>query len=168
MAEAIFRHELVARNQNGEVRSAGFLTEGQSAHKNADWALRRLGLDVSAHVSAKVISVLGERPDLILTMTREHLRSLSRMTVDFADRTFTLKEFVRLGEIEGARHLAEPLSEYLARVGAGRTLSATTSLGSEFDVEDPIGRNRRAFGRCASELQGLVHQVAELLYLSVA
>lgn len=164
MAEALLRSELEARNPDVEVWSAGFLAEGSAADKKAAWAMSRVGLDVTGHLSTKAATALDRGPDLILVMAREHLRRLAKMNPDVTGRTFTLKEFVLLGDVEGQRTAGEPLKHYLERVAVGRSVSALTSPGTELDVEDPIGRGKRAFTRCALELQGLVKQTADLLY----
>ena len=164
MAQALLKAQLEARNPNVEVFSAGFLSQGTAADKKVVWALERLGLDASEHLSQKVGSALERNPDLVLVMAREHLRGLAKLNPGVVAKAFTLKEFVFLATIEGPRRKHEPLSDYLSRVGVSRGVGAMTSPGTELDVEDPIGKRRKAFARCAAELQELVGQTADLLY----
>jgi protein-tyrosine phosphatase len=164
MAEALFRAEVSGRAEGVEVRSAGFLKSGAPADKNAVWALNNLGLDLSDHQSSTVASAIADNPDLVLVMARAHLRSLSRLDAGVLSHAFTLKEFVRLADIEGDRHLDESLAEYLRRVHSGRRSLSMMSAGREDDVEDPIGRGKSSFSRCASELQILIRQAVGILY----
>jgi protein-tyrosine-phosphatase len=164
MAAALFRAEVAGRAEGVEVRSAGFLKSGVPADKNAMWALKNFGLDLSDHQSSAVRSAIADNPDLVLVMARTHLRSLSRIDAGILERAFTLKEFVRLADIEGDRYLSEPLAEYLKRVHSGRRSLSMMSPSREDDVEDPIGRGRSSFSSCASELQVLIRQAVKVLY----
>jgi protein-tyrosine-phosphatase len=164
MAEALLRAELGGRAEDVEVGSAGFLKKGTGADINAIWALNKLGIDVSSHRSTTIASALAEHPDLILVMAREHLRFLTRLESGVLERAFTLKEFNHLGDIEGGRCLAETLEAYLKRVHASRRNLAIMSPTREEDVDDPIGRSKKSFARCAYELRSLVRQTVDLLY----
>lgn len=163
MAEILLRAALSAGCPELVIRSAGFLSEGSSADKRSVWAMEKLGLQLTAHVSAHVSSAVEPMPDLVLVMAREHLRMLSDVEPSVLKRAFTLKEFVRLAGIEGERHQAEPLSDYVGRVAAGRSVSAITSSGHEEDIADPVGHRKAAFWRCASELKELVSELSGYL-----
>jgi protein-tyrosine-phosphatase len=91
------------------------------------------------------------------------IRSLMELDMGLLSRTFTLKEFVRLAEIEGQRLPGEEISEYLSRVGAGRNVSALFS-GPDDDIADPMGRRQSAYKRCADEIEELVRRLALLLF----
>lgn len=164
MAEALFRARVHESVPEVVISSAGFLSDGSLADRKAVWALQQLGLDPRPHRATSVKSALSIDPDLILVMARAHLRSLSRLQPQVIERAFTLKEFVRLTEIEGRRGLDEPLPAYIERVAAGRSVSAVTSPSTDEDVLDPVGRRRVAFARCASELNDLVTALARSLY----
>lgn len=163
MAEALLKAEISARCPELAIRSAGFLREGSSADKNSVWAMERLGIQLTGHVSTHVSSAVEQMPDLVLVMAREHLRMLSDLDPATLERAFTLKEFVRLAGIEGERHHEEPLSDYVRRVAAGRSAFAITSPRREEDIADPIGRRRAAFWRCASELNDLIEELSRYL-----
>ena len=163
MAEVLLKSEISPNCPELVVRSAGFLSEGSSADKKSVWAMERLGLELTAHVSAHVSSGIEQMPDLILVMAREHLRMLSDLDPATLERAFTLKEFVRLAGIEGDRRQNEPLSDYIRRVAAGRGISAITSPGREEDIADPIGQRKAAFWRCALELKDLIAQLSRYL-----
>lgn len=166
MAQAFLSSELERRGRQVDVCSAGLMAGGKPADKKVVWVMGGLGFDVSGHLSTKASGALQRKPDLILVMAREHLRALSELEPGITSRAFTLKEFVQLAWMEGERHDDEPISAYLERLRASRSISAITSPDTEEDVTDPIGRRKRAFARCASELQSLVREVADMLYPS--
>ncbi len=163
MAEVLLRAEISSRCPELVIRSAGFLSGGSPADKKSVWALEKLGLKLTEHVSTHVSSVVEQMPDLILAMAREHLRMLSELDQVTVESAFTLKEFVRLADIEGERHQGEPLADYVRRVAAGRSVSAITSPGREEDTADPIGQRKAVFWRCASELKDLIEKLSKYL-----
>lgn len=164
MAEALLRAELLHRNNRVTVSSAGFIGSGNLPDKKAVQALDRLGLDLGEHRSTPIKKALSQSPELILVMAREHLRSLEVIAPGAMNKAFTLKEFVRLIEIEGRRRNDEPLQAYIQRVGVGRSVSAITSPSVGDDISDPLGHRRGMFLRCAEELSPLVRSVAAHLY----
>ena len=125
--------------------------------------MRKRGLDLSGHLSDSVDSALQDFPVLILTMTGQHLRELVEKDRSLLFRAFTLKEFVRLAEVEGQRASGENIRSYVERVGGSRGLSARRSWGHD-DISDPYGRRRSAYERCAAEIEGEVSRLATLLY----
>lgn len=125
--------------------------------------MKKRGWDLSGHLSSRVTSALEDSPDLILVMARQHLRSLFELDKTLLGCAFTLKEFVRLGEAEGQRLPGEGMSEYLARVRAGRGVPALL-FGSHDDIADPMGRRKRAYKRCAGEIEELTSRLASVLY----
>lgn len=146
-----------------EVKSAGFLHSGRPVAREVLGTMRRWGLDLSSHLSSSVDAAIETSPDLILVMTRQHLRSLVDLDGRLFPRTFTLKEFVRLAEVEGHRAGQEDIETYVRRVSAGRTFSALLSP-DDSDIADPIGRRKKAYDRCAEEIETHTSSIATLLY----
>lgn len=167
MAEAIFHISNTTNNYDVEVASAGFMRSGMRSPKEALATIQRRGGDLSAHLSAGVKTALKSNTDLILTMTRQHLRSLAELDPALLPKTFTLKQFVRLGEAEGVRRPGEGLTPYAIRVGAGRVLSSLQS-GLEDDIVDPIGKRRSAYEKCARDLESLISSLKLLINVSGA
>ena len=161
MAEAILKSKVA--ESAVRVRSAGFLEGGIAPTREVVEVMKSRGRDLSRHTSARVTVALQDPPDLVLAMARQHLRSLLELDMGLLGRTFSLKEFIRLGEIEGHRPKGERLSEYVSRVSAGRRLSALTSESHD-DIADPIGRRKSAYKKCAAEIEELVGRLASLLY----
>ena len=110
------------------MSSAGLLTDGQPATDTAVDTLAERGIDIDEHRSRRISSDLLGRADLVVGMTREHVREAAVLRPDLYDRTFTLKELVRRGRQAGPRadgerrpRLAGPPR---ARAGRPRTTSA--------------------------------------------
>lgn len=146
-----------------QVSSAGFLPKGKPPAAAVIRSMRRRGLDLSSHLSNSVDSALENVPDLVLVMTGQHIRSLVDRDRRLLPRTFTLKEFVRLTEVEGQRTKNEDIASYVERVGRSRTFSEGFSWGSE-DISDPYGRRRGAYERCAAEIERQISSLAAKLY----
>lgn len=164
MAEAIFNVSETRDRYDVEVASAGFLKSGRRPPEAVLTAIRRRGGDLGAHLSTGVETALESNPDLILTMTRQHLRSLAEINPSILQKTYTLREFVRVGEVEGPRRVDEGLTAYALRVGAGRNLSALQS-GVEDDIADPIGKRASAYEQCAQELESLISRLKLLIFV---
>lgn len=140
------------------------MSDGKAADRKSIWAMRRLGLDLGGHSSTRVSRALENKPDLILTMSGEHLQLLAELDSGMSERAFTLKAFVELADIEGPRRSREQMADYVSRVSAGRSFSGLTSPNRAKDIGDPIGRRKRAFYKCAMELKDLIHLLSILLY----
>jgi protein-tyrosine phosphatase len=166
LAEALLRQRLdMFGVDDVNVRSAGFLAEGQQV---ADGTLRVLhqrkvpieGLTVSTRVTGEMLG----RSDLILAMARLHVREAVMLNRYVFDRTFTLKELVRLANDEGARRDDESFDDWLRRLGDGRTPADHMGESDDDDVADPIGAPARVFKRTASELEELVDRLVGLAW----
>ena len=96
MAEAVARDLLAKKGIRGiRVRSAGVMAgNGQPASSGAVWAAAEAGLDLSAHESTYLGPDLLSDLDLVLTMSRSHLRAAEAMG---AENAFLLSEWVGSG-----------------------------------------------------------------------
>ena len=164
MAEVFLGATLEGRESNIKVRSAGFLAAGERPTREILRVMEARGLDLTRHRSTAIASALRTSPDLILCMTRQHLRSVVDIDPNLLGRTFSLKEFVRLAEIEGPRWVGESMAHYLGRVGAGRRVEALSGPNESDDISDPIGGSYSVYKKCASEIEGLVAATAENLW----
>ncbi len=92
-----------------------------------------------------------EQADLVLAMTREHLREAVVAVPDAFDRTFTLRELVRrLGDAPNAT---------LAELAAGRDLADYVKANADDDVADPVGQSRKVYETTVSQLDGLLSRL---------
>lgn len=159
MAGAMLTHKLGAVAQ---VDSAGLLEPGLPPPPETVVAMERYGLDVTRHLSRTVTAGQLRSADLVLAMTREHVRHVVVTEPSAWARTFTLKELLRRGGQTGPRKSGEPLADWLAHVHEGRERSALLGDSPADDVADPAGGPPRAYALTVSELDRLLTELADL------
>jgi protein-tyrosine phosphatase len=162
MAEGLLRARLADRELEDKVHvhSAGLLEGGMPATTHAQAVV--LGID--GHVSRQLTRELIEGADVVVGMTREHVRETSVLVPDALRRTFTLKELVRRGQAAGPRRQDEDLDRWLARVGAGRSTNDLMGSSRDDDVSDPIGKPRKDYERTAAKLDDLLAKLVDLIW----
>ncbi len=159
MAEALLRDRLDQRGLDGRVASAGLVSEGVTASENSVRVMAKRGLDLQTHRSTLLDEEAVARADLVIGMTREHVREAVVLEPDAFAHTFVLRDLVRRAQATGPRRLApeeEPLGTWLARVGVGRRGADLMGEDPADDVTDPMGRSRRFYERTAAELEDLI------------
>jgi protein-tyrosine-phosphatase len=166
MAAAMAEGILKSRVPGISVKSTGRLTPGRPPTEPMLQVMSKRGFDLRSHVSSRLDSSLDELPDLIIGMAREHVREVANHRPDLFERTFTLKELVRIAEHAGPRIEGEQLLAYLRRIGTGRRITSLLGVSPRDDVEDPIGGPIQEYERCAAELEGLVAKLADYLWPS--
>lgn len=128
------------------------------------------GVDLRAHRPVPFTKELGRSADVILTMTRELLRT---MVVDLPEvwpRSFTLLELCRRGATVAPAAGGETMAEWVARVHATRDRTELVSLDEVDDLRDPMAAvdrpdaegpspNEEMFG----ELERATRRLARLL-----
>jgi protein-tyrosine phosphatase len=166
MAEALLRHRLQVHGVPAQVSSAGLLAAGSPATAEAVAVMAARGLELDAHRSRRIDRDLLGGADLILAMTREHVREVAVLDPPALARTFTLKELVRAGYDVGPRRAGESVGAWLDRVGADRRREALLGVGHDpdYDVEDPVGRPRAEYEQTAAELEHLLERVVALVW----
>jgi protein-tyrosine phosphatase len=170
MAEALLTRRLLDAGVAATVSSAGLLPGGAPATGHAADTLARRGLDLSGHRSRSLDRSLVDGADLVLGMTREHVREVAVLDPDAYARSFTLKELVRLGERAGPRRSDESLTEWLGRVGESRDRGSllTAGVDPELDIADPVGGPRSGYERTASEIDDLLERLVTMLWPDAA
>ena len=164
MAATVARKVLAGRAKAVNVISAGLLRPGEPATDEAVKVMWRRGLDLSTHRSRRVGDALVPAPDLIVGMARQHARAVIDVIPGLFPRTFTLKDFVARARSEGPRRAGEAIDTYLARVGTGRGFGALVGMNSADDVADPIGCDLRTYERCATEIEGAVTTLVDMVW----
>jgi protein-tyrosine phosphatase len=166
MAEGLFADRLAEAGVDAQVSSAGLLRGGAPATEHATATLQRRGIDISGHRSRQLAAEMISGADLVIGMTREHVREAVVLVPDAFPRSFTLKELVGLGERTGARRRGEDLQAWLQRVGEGRRTSDLLGASEDpaLDVADPIGGPRSGYERTAAELDALIERLAGLIW----
>ncbi len=167
MAEALLRNELGRVGLQANVTSAGFLPGGRPVHPHSVEALlidHGLAVDTGRH-SRQIDTDLLRHTDLVLTMTREHVRRIVEIEPGAFVRAFTFKELVRRAStVERRPGGGEVLAAWLGRVASSSGRSARDLLGADVadDVADPIGQPLAAYRNTAGELAELCRRAASV------
>ncbi|MHB8246173.1 MAG: arsenate reductase/protein-tyrosine-phosphatase family protein [Acidimicrobiales bacterium] len=164
MAAALLRLHLARREVEAEVTSAGCNAVNGPPPAEVVAAMVPYDIDIAGHMSRQVGAEDLSIADLVLAMTREHVRYAVVSEPAIWPRTFTLKELVRRGEDLGPRLPDEPFPEWLAHISEGRERSALLGGSPADDVTDPIGGPPEAYASTASELDGLVRHLCDLAW----
>ena len=167
MAEVLLRDLLATHGVGARVASAGLYPPGSPATADAVAVMADRGLDLQRHRSRQIDHALLSRADLILTMTREHVREVAVTDPSFLAKAFTLKELVHLGELVGPRLAGESHDAWMARLATSRRREALLGVGHDdaYDIADPIGGSRAQYRTTANELETLLIRMVELTWL---
>ncbi len=166
MAEALLRHRLDEQGVDATVSSAGLYPSGSPATAEAMQVMADRGLDLEEHRSRQVEAGLLAKADLVIAMTREHVREVAVIEAGSLHRTFTLKELVRSGLDTGPRRQGESVVAWLGRAGAGRRREALLGVGHDptYDIDDPVGRPLAVYQVTAAELEDLIDRLVQLVW----
>lgn len=164
MAQALLARLLDDRGLVGRVRSAGLVPGSAPATAEAMAVMAERGLDVSGHRSRRLDATMIEQAELILAMTRTHVREVVALDSEAFSRTFTLKELVRRGVGVGARRDEETLDDWLERVSEGRRPSDLLGSSPHDDVADPLHQPVEVFDTAAAELERLLTRLVMLIH----
>jgi protein-tyrosine phosphatase len=122
------------------------------------------GLDVAGHRGCQLA-----RPgtsDLVIGLTRAHVREAVVMEPTLLPSAFTLKELARRAAAAGPRPETASLSEWVATLSAGRRVDELLGDSPVDDCRDPIGQPIRVYREAAGELVQLSEEVVRLLWRS--
>lgn len=148
------------------VTSAGTYALAHSGvHPAVAEELDNRGIDSSGFTTTQLSSQLVQQAGLILTATRDHRRLVARLAPERRNVTFTLRQFVRLiqldpvGEIRVATN--GPL-EALAQL-ANRNRGLSGGSQDDDDIVDPVNSHRRLFPATFAAIDPAVSLLAELI-----
>jgi protein-tyrosine phosphatase len=122
------------------------------------------GVDLADHRSIQVTLDDLSLADVVVTMTRQHLRELVLQLPDVWVRAFTLPELVRRGEAAGPRQAGQTIAEWFGDVHRGRRRQDMVGTERHDDVSDPYGGPDAGYQRMAVELADLMDRLAILLW----
>jgi protein-tyrosine phosphatase len=164
MTEALLSARLATLGVPIPVQSAGMTAAAAPPPPEAAAALAARGHDISAHRgrTARAADLTGA--DLIVGMTREHVRHAVVLAPGAWPRTFTLKELVRRGQEIGPRMPGEPLSGWLDRAGHGRDHRDLLGRSAADDIADPYGGPAHEYELTADLLDQLTGDLADLCW----
>jgi protein-tyrosine phosphatase len=164
MAEPLLAARLAVFGAPVSVRSAGIAGLDAPPPAAAITALAVRGHDIAGHRGRTVRPADLAAADLVLGMTREHVRHAVVLLPAAWPRTFTLRDLVRRGRETGPRMPGEPLSGWLARAGRGRDRRDLLGSSAEDDVADPFGGPARDYEATAALLDQLTRDLAGLAW----
>ena len=145
------------------VSSAGTAGwEGSPAMSEAVEAAAEREVDISGHVATRLRPGMAAVADLVLCMAAEHRDQIASDDPQALDRTFTLKELVRLLE-GGARAAATPAARIAAAAAAVRAGAEAGEHQGE-DIADPLGRPLDGYRAIASELDDWIVRLVPALF----
>ena len=163
LAEGFLRAALQRRlgSDAPNVTSAGTAGwDGSGAMPESVQAARERGVEIGSHLARRLEAEHLAGADLIVTMAAEHRDAIVGWAPETADRTFTLKELVRLVESMAP---AARSSDVPTRVAAAaeRRREGFTGNPLDDDVVDPLGMPLDSYRAIAGELDEWTERLAE-------
>lgn len=168
MAEGFLRSALDRRfgSEAPTVDSAGTQGwEGSPAQAGSIVAAREREVDIERHVARRMTAEQIEGADLVLTMAGEHRDEVADLVASASERTFTLKELVRLLQALPPADRT-PAGSLAARVAEAGALRRGGSVGNprDEDIADPLGQPQDTYRAVAWELDDWIHRLVDGLY----
>jgi protein-tyrosine phosphatase len=163
-AEVMLQRALGGAQVDAAVTSAGMeVVEGQLPPDDfVEIALVR-GIDLRAHRPTAFSKDSALDADLVLTMTRDLLRTMVLSTPVIWPRSFTLLELVRRGYSTTPPEEDETVAAWLARVHESRDRAELTSLDPVDDLRDPMVDATESNEEMFGELERATRRLARLL-----
>lgn len=165
MAAALLANHCEINGLDVIVRSCGTHAGPIPVDPAAVTVMAEHGLSIADHVprllSPRVVAEDGA--DLMIAMTRSHLRTVALMAADAFQRSFTAKELVRraAGLTSADPHDTGPdVAGWRKALGQGRLTRDLLSEDPDDDVADPYGMSLAVHRRTADELDLLMTAVA--------
>lgn len=163
MAEGFLRHEASRRGLEIETKSTGtHAWNGRAATIEGRRVMNDHGVSIDDHRTIELDRDLADWADLLIGMSREHVRETVRTFPDVAAKTFTMKGILELlGSLPS-------YTETVAWLEAAEAMRERAESITDADIDDPIGERQAAYDRVASEIRELVERFAEGLEQSGA
>lgn len=159
VAERLLAKHLADAGHAVTVRSAG-THPGVGHDDTSARAALTVGVSLADHAPRRVDAdlVATEGADLVVTMTREHLRTVVAMVPGAWPRTFTIKELARRAADHDAP--AGAFSDWLAQLADGRRAADMMQPSSDDDLDDPFRQSYATYVRCYETLDALTRRIA--------
>ena len=145
------------------VHSAGMRATRGRANSEVLETMAGYGVDLGGHRSTQLTDDHLGAADLVVGMTREHVRELSLPPGGALAKTFTFKELVRRGTGAGPANAGAPLVVWLDEVAAGRRPRDLMGYDDLDDINDPMGKPLDAYLEVAEIIDGLAVNLAVLV-----
>ncbi len=166
-AEVMLTRAFASADVDAAVSSAGLeVVAGQVAPEDfVEIALVR-GIDLRAHRPTAFSKEEAATNDVVLTMTRDLLRTMVLSAPVLWPRSFTLLELVRRGTSSTPPEAGDTMDSWLGRVHGSRDRAELTSLDPIDDLRDPMvdatESNEEMFGQLERATRRLARLVASV------
>lgn len=167
MADRLLQARLSAR-QRATVRSASAGLRAVSGYPMDSLAadvLADLGGDPAGHVARQITADMVRDADLVLTASNEHRSRIVRDYPAAMRRTFTMREFARLGGTVEAPSNGTPLSARVRAVASQRGVVDAVDPSSD-DIADPFGATAEVMRMCGVAIAETVDALTQILGLT--
>ena len=164
MATALFARRTESHVDRPDLGSAGL---GESGQKPPDEVLEVMalrGIDLSNHRSVTLSAPAVGEAGLIIGMSLRHVQESVLLDPSSWQRTFRLKELVRLGEYIGPRIPGQDLATWIRAAQGDRSRDSLAHQSPGDDVADPFGGPFAGYEDTAEELDDLVSRLAVLMW----
>ncbi len=141
------------------IESAGFGPPDIPAIADAVDAMRRRGLDVSAHRSRQATAEIVRSADLILTAERDHVVRIASLDPAAFRRSMTLPEFITAASRSFSTDRG---TAWVQELTGSRTAQAYLRDPIE-EVDDPTGLPGRAFEAAVVDIEGQCSMAAAVI-----
>jgi protein-tyrosine phosphatase len=163
-AALFLRQQLGDAASGVTVHSAGTVRAGARIPRALLLEGRDLGIDLADHLPRKVDPDMIRSADLVVGLTRQHLRETVIAVPSSFPRTFTLREIVRRGVHTGPRGAAEDLDTWLTRLHDGRRRNDLAGERPDDDIMDPMGGTRQDYRQMLTDVSGLTETLRNLAW----
>jgi protein-tyrosine phosphatase len=167
LGAAFLSKRLVDAGVVASVRSAGVIRTRLPVDELSVVVGRARGVDIAEHRPRRLTTVLlaEEGTDLVIAMTRAHVREVVALDSSAWQRTFTLKELARLVRRERLAEVGDAdvgdIGSWVVRFGADRTVQDLLGADERDDVGDPYGSSLAVHHDVATEIDQLVEEVVD-------
>lgn len=163
VAAALLAKRLEFFDSDISVDSVGLRYTGEPIPEVGLALMSQRGIDLAEHRSSGVTAKSIADADLILGMTREHVREIVGISPDAWSKTFTLKDFVRRTQAIAPPRRHQRFADWLGLVGAGRTPQDVLGSSPDDEVSDPFGQRTKVWDRVIEDLDDLISQLPAIL-----
>ena len=160
VAERLLQRHLTDAGHDVVVTSAGVAASSRGPHPDTIAAAEHAQLDLTGHCARTVTRDIIDHDgrDLVVTLTRDHLRHVVVEAPDAWARTFTLKELARRAAL--VQGTFPTWADWAASMSAGRRTADLLGPDPNDDVADPYGRPALQHVVMVHELDSIARRIA--------
>jgi protein-tyrosine phosphatase len=163
-AASFLRQKMGDAGSEVTVHSAGTMEAGVGTPRALLSEARALGIDLVDHLPRVVDPDMIRAADLVVGLTRQHLRETVTAVPSSFPKTFTLREIVRRGVHTGPRSAAEGLGVWLTRLHEGRRRTDLMGESPDDDIADPIGGTPDDYRKMLTDVSRLTETLHDLAW----